>query len=932
MNARVQRWAPGASEGVTVAGDSALGTGEDPNQLNGPTGLALDDAGNLYVADYGNYRVQRWAPGATAGVTVAGGIRPSSGVDAADTIQPAAVTLDGADQFFVADTSNHRVQRLDVPIVYGLTITTDGTGTGSVTCNTTTCAAAYVAGTVVTLAATPEATSAFTGWSGSGCAGTDPCDVTMDQARSVTATFAPSQYLLSVSKTGTGNGTVTSSPAGVDCGATCWASFDADTLVTLTATSAIGSAFSGWSEPSCSGASTCQVTMSAATSVTAGFDLPTSSNATTITAGGHHTCAVRNGAAFCWGYGSDGQLGDGTTNTRPGAAAVVGLGSGVTAIAGGFTHTCAVQDGAAKCWGSNSTGHLGDGTTSTRLTPVTVTGLGSGVTAIAAGYFHTCAIQNGAAKCWGSNQAHQLGNGDGGGGDVWTPLGVVGLGSGVTAIAANGYQSCAIQNGAAKCWGQAVGATNGLGSGVTAIGAGFSHACAIQSGAVWCWGGNERGQLGDGSVIDRFTPVGVSGLGSGATALAVSEARSCAIQNGAAKCWGENAYGQLGDGSTTTRLTPVGVSGLGSDVTAIAAGRYHTCAIQTFVVKCWGYNGQGQLGVGWWITNRSSTPVASLNLGFNRTTSGVVSDGGTGPVTSGVAAGDHPLSTSVAATGAGGAVSIIEAPADPSAGLAGYGFFGYQATITAPDGTVDQPLVLTFGIDPSIIPPGLNAADVAVLRNGVPVAPCTNPAVVKADPTPCLASATGTSATGMEFTLYTVTASLWQFAIGDTTPPTITFGGATTYTVDQIVHVDCLADDISGIESTTCPFLAHGPAYTFPLGTTTVTADATDRAGNTASASAIFTVQATPSSVCALRNQFVQGSARYLALGPMQRIPIDALSRAHCRVLDDIWAASNGKQKTALLKVFNRTLTPLVKDGWLTQDQAATLARLANGL
>src|SRR5262245_31559044 len=95
----------------------------------------------------------------------------------------------------------------------------------------------------------------------------------MDAAKSVTATFAaaPVTYSLTVTKAGTGSGTVTSSPAGISCGTTCSGSYNSGTAVTLTAAAASGSTFSGWSG-ACTGTGSCSVTMDAAKSVTANFD------------------------------------------------------------------------------------------------------------------------------------------------------------------------------------------------------------------------------------------------------------------------------------------------------------------------------------------------------------------------------------------------------------------------------------------------------------------------------------------------------------------------------------------------------------------------------------------------------------------------------------------------------------------------------------
>jgi archaellum component FlaF (FlaF/FlaG flagellin family) len=83
---------------------------------------------------------------------------------------------------------------------------------------------------------------------------------------------APVSYALSVSRAGTGSGTVTSSPAGISCGAACSASFSSGTAVSLSAAAAAGSTFAGWSGGGCSGTGGCTVTLSAAQSVTASFN------------------------------------------------------------------------------------------------------------------------------------------------------------------------------------------------------------------------------------------------------------------------------------------------------------------------------------------------------------------------------------------------------------------------------------------------------------------------------------------------------------------------------------------------------------------------------------------------------------------------------------------------------------------------------------
>ena len=106
----------------------------------------------------------------------------------------------------------------------------------------------------------------------------------------------PANQTLTVTKAGTGTGTVTSAPAGINCGATCAAPFASGTQVTLTAAPATGSTFTGWDAP-CSGTGNCIVTLTAATTVTATFT-PTATNFTlTVTKAGTGTGTVTSAPA-----------------------------------------------------------------------------------------------------------------------------------------------------------------------------------------------------------------------------------------------------------------------------------------------------------------------------------------------------------------------------------------------------------------------------------------------------------------------------------------------------------------------------------------------------------------------------------------------------------------------------------------------------------
>src|SRR5437660_5331975 len=151
---------------------------------------------------------------------------------------------------------------------FTLTVSKGGTGTGTVTssdggisCGPTcaTTSAAYGSGTLVTLTASASGGSTFGGWSG--CDGVSglTCTVTMNASRSVTATFNVQRFTLTVSKGGTGTGTVTSADGGISCGPTCAAPYDGGTLVTLTASPSGGATLRGWD--GCDGVSgpTCTV-------------------------------------------------------------------------------------------------------------------------------------------------------------------------------------------------------------------------------------------------------------------------------------------------------------------------------------------------------------------------------------------------------------------------------------------------------------------------------------------------------------------------------------------------------------------------------------------------------------------------------------------------------------------------------------------------
>ena len=146
-----------------------------------------------------------------------------------------------------------------------------------------------------------------------------------------------------------------------------------------------------------------------------------------VSAGDRQTCGLTAASeAYCWGYNYAGQLGDGTTTTRLTPTLVSGgLSFASVSQAVLNDYACGVETaGAAYCWGWNGNGQLGDGTTTQRLIPTLVSG-GLSFASLSQGTFHVCALTPaGDAYCWGNNSSGQLGN-DGATPQSMTPVPVV---------------------------------------------------------------------------------------------------------------------------------------------------------------------------------------------------------------------------------------------------------------------------------------------------------------------------------------------------------------------------------------------------------------------------------------------------------------------------------------------------------------------------
>lgn len=146
------------------------------------------------------------------------------------------------------------------------------------------------------------------------------------------------------------------------------------------------------------------------------------------------------------------------------------------------------------------------------------------------------------------------------------------------------------------------------------VAAGRAHTVlATPDGGVLAWGAGGRGQIGDGALVDRWTPTPVAGL-DGVVSVAAGAAHTVALtRDGDVYAWGANTFGRIGDGTVKRRPKPVRVRDL-TNVTMIAAGRAHTLALTADgQVHAWGRNTRGQLGIGNKVAALVPTLVRDLN-------------------------------------------------------------------------------------------------------------------------------------------------------------------------------------------------------------------------------------------------------------------------------------------------------------------------------
>ena len=301
---------------------------------------------------------------------------------------------------------------------------------------------------------------------------------------------------------------------------------------------------------------------------------------TTISSGASHSAAIIDNFLYTWGLGTSAQLGDGSLNTKSTPTLIplnipYSTQTSWKMISSGLTHTVAIRasDSSLWAWGLNTSGQLGDGTLLTRFFPIKIGN--SSWTTVSAGLIHSMGITTaGNLFAWGNNTG-QLGDG--------------------TAV----NKSLPIQITVAKpatydSW--------------KFISVNTSQAAAIRASdsSLWIWGGNTSGQLGDGTTINKSSPVRIGTSSWSMVAAGVSFTAGITT-TGTLYAWGYNNFGDLGDGTTISKSSPVTVSTLNL-FSKISCGTDFSLAIDNSgMLWSWGLNTSGQLGDG--TTINKSSPV-----------------------------------------------------------------------------------------------------------------------------------------------------------------------------------------------------------------------------------------------------------------------------------------------------------------------------------
>jgi len=546
FNNRVRRVDAATGLITTMAGTGAGGFSGDGGlataaELDFPEGLAIDAAGNLFIADSANNRIRR--------VDAATGIITT--VAAAELNSPKGLAVDAAGDLFIADSTNNRIRRVDTAT--GFITTVAGTVAGNVAgsfggdgdlataakLNFPQGLAMDAAGNLfistttvvrqVTLVSTPDAfpfdPAASIDTDGDGFPDNFNAGATAEQiaASGLIIDAFPNDPTAVVDTDGDGLPDYFILSGGLISPPSLSEDFDDDD----DSISDVDEIIAGTNPQD---ADSDKDTIPDALDELSGRD-PLVAN-WLVSAGGLHACALDDSDVVCWGDNTFGQR------------IVPPLSTPVTVTAGG-DHSCALDDSGVVCWGDNAFGQL--------MVPSL-----SNPVAVIAGNDHNCALDDSGVVCWGDN--------------VFGQSAAPALSN--PAIVSGGFfHSCALDDSGVQCWGDDTFGERTVPalSNPVAVSAGGQHSCALDDSGVVCWGDDTHDQL---MVPSLSNPVAVSAGGL----------HSCALDDSGVVCWGRSAEGQ----STVPSL---------SNPVVVSAGLWATCVLDDSGVVCWGRSAEGQITV-----------------------------------------------------------------------------------------------------------------------------------------------------------------------------------------------------------------------------------------------------------------------------------------------------------------------------------------------
>ncbi len=283
-----------------------------------------------------------------------------------------------------------------------------------------------------------------------------------------------------------------------------------------------------------------------------------------IVSGIFHNMALKSdGTLWAWGLNDYGQLGDGTYLMKNSPIQVSNDHDWIGVAVGSQSSYAIKSNGTLWAWGRNNNGQLGDGTNSDKALPIQIGTSNNWVYVYSSMGSSSFGIKSdGTLWAWGDNSLGQLGDG--------------------TQI----MKLIPIQIGTSNNWIQVL--------------AGNGHTIANKSdGTIWSWGDNSFGQLGDGTTIAKLVPTQIGSSNNWLSVSSLGSSHTLALKsNGTLWAWGKNANYQLGDGTNVNRKSPIQI-GTNTNWITVSTGDAHSLALRSNgTLWSWGYNGLGQIGDG----------------------------------------------------------------------------------------------------------------------------------------------------------------------------------------------------------------------------------------------------------------------------------------------------------------------------------------------